>query len=82
MASKLYEKMERQFEELDEDGQEIIREMWEQTKDEGSLKTYPFFAIGYYKTPLGILPFCGVRRSSKSGISAKEIGKILSKRGR
>lgn len=77
MANKLYEKMKRQFEELDDNGQEWIREEWEDTKKEGLKGGVTFFAIGYYKTQLGILPFCGVRKSAKAGVKPEEIDKII-----
>jgi hypothetical protein len=77
MPNKLFQKMAKQFGELDDNGQEWIREEWEDTKKEGLEDGVKFFAIGYYKTGLGILPFCGTRKNAKSGISAKEIDKII-----
>jgi hypothetical protein len=77
MANKLAEKMARQYSELNKAGQAWIRREWKSTKKEGKEDGVQYFAIGYYKTGLGILPFCGTRKNAKSGISAKEIDKII-----
>ena len=77
MANKLAEKMARQYSELDKSGQAWIRKEWKSTKKEGLEDGVQYFAIGYYKTGLGILPFCGVRKSAKTGVKSKEIDKII-----
>lgn len=77
MANKLVKKMEKQYAELNKAGQAWIRREWKSTKKEGKEDAVQYFAIGYYKTGLGILPFCGVRKSAKAGIKPEEIDKII-----